>query len=286
MYQYRRSRAPQAGAAFTLIELLVVIAIIAILAAILFPVFAQAREKARQTACLSNSKQMGLGIMQYVQDYDEQLPIGGYNGPPTTGRWIGLIQPYVKNRDVSVCSSRPDMRETNPTGPPRGGYGINANLSGFASNPPTVAQLAGIKAMADIKDTAGTFIVCEAAQLVDLIGTDPILNVSPQLWTEKYYDLAYGPTRNGATDYQVYAPAVFQPAGGAAAYASSGTDIWYRRATSASHDWTRRPIPVHNGGLNVVYCDGHAKWSRVDQFLGPLPDGYPYGDPKNSWDDR
>src|ERR1041385_3748666 len=61
---------------FTLIELLVVIAIIAILAAILFPVFAQAREKARQTSCLSNEKQLGLAVMQYLQDYDELLPTG------------------------------------------------------------------------------------------------------------------------------------------------------------------------------------------------------------------
>ncbi|GAB4455712.1 MAG: hypothetical protein OHK0029_12240 [Armatimonadaceae bacterium] len=69
----RRSR-NSATRAFTLIELLVVIAIIAILAAILFPVFAQAREKARQTACLSNAKQMGLGVMMYAQDYDETMP--------------------------------------------------------------------------------------------------------------------------------------------------------------------------------------------------------------------
>ena len=65
---------------FTLIELLVVIAIIAILAAILFPVFAQAREKARNAACLSNCKQLGTAVMLYVQDYDEVYPVHGYNG--------------------------------------------------------------------------------------------------------------------------------------------------------------------------------------------------------------
>jgi prepilin-type N-terminal cleavage/methylation domain-containing protein/prepilin-type processing-associated H-X9-DG protein len=84
--------------AFTLIELLVVIAIIAILAAILFPVFAQAREKARSASCLSNSKQMGLAVMMYTQDYDESYPQGYYAGPPEAW-WLSLIQPYVKDKD-------------------------------------------------------------------------------------------------------------------------------------------------------------------------------------------
>ena len=89
--------------AFTLIELLVVIAIIAILAAILFPVFAQAREKARQTSCLSNCKQMGLAIMMYAQDNDETYPRGWYYGKEYPGNqydyvtWHGAVQPYVKN---------------------------------------------------------------------------------------------------------------------------------------------------------------------------------------------
>src|SRR5918911_1001893 len=69
---------------FTLIELLVVIAIIAILAAILFPVFAQAREKARMVACLSNTKQIGLAVMQYVQDYDETYPTNSWEGAPVS----------------------------------------------------------------------------------------------------------------------------------------------------------------------------------------------------------
>jgi len=109
---------------FTLIELLVVIAIIAILAAILFPVFAKAREKARQASCQSNLKQVGLCFAQYAQDYDEQLPwccVGGArtNSPnldrvpywrPTNvtaadPRYDGVLMPYVKNRQVWTCPS-------------------------------------------------------------------------------------------------------------------------------------------------------------------------------------
>jgi len=91
---------------FTLIELLVVIAIIAILAAILFPVFAQAREKARQTSCLSNEKQMALGIIQYVQDYDETFPLG--LDEPWHGTWATFTQPYIKSFDVFRCPDESD----------------------------------------------------------------------------------------------------------------------------------------------------------------------------------
>ena len=90
--------------AFTLIELLVVIAIIAILAAILFPVFARARENARRASCQSNLKQIGLGILQYVQDYDETFPNTVSNGPPYYG-WVQLTQPYLKSYQIFQCPS-------------------------------------------------------------------------------------------------------------------------------------------------------------------------------------
>lgn len=89
---------------FTLIELLVVIAIIAILAAILFPVFAKAREKARASSCLSNTKQLGLGVMAYTQDYDEVLPMRYYNNGVGV-QWWNAIYPYVKNTQLFYCPS-------------------------------------------------------------------------------------------------------------------------------------------------------------------------------------
>jgi prepilin-type N-terminal cleavage/methylation domain-containing protein/prepilin-type processing-associated H-X9-DG protein len=88
-------------AGFTLIELLVVIAIIAILAAILFPVFAKAREKARQNSCLSNEKQMSLAILQYAQDYDERMMPRYYTGY----NWDKQINPYIKNTQIFMCPS-------------------------------------------------------------------------------------------------------------------------------------------------------------------------------------
>ena len=90
---------------FTLIELLVVIAIIAILAAILFPVFAKAREKARQSSCSSNLKQLGVGLLQYVQDYDEMLPQVYKDSGATRYWWFNDVQAYIKNYQLMKCPS-------------------------------------------------------------------------------------------------------------------------------------------------------------------------------------
>ncbi|RYX80644.1 DUF1559 domain-containing protein, partial [bacterium] len=152
MYPYKTYKS-----AFTLIELLVVIAIIAILAAILFPVFARARENARRASCQSNMKQIGLGVLQYVQDYDETYPSTNFNyqatGPLGTyaATWDTVIQPYVKSGQIIQCPS--DTKSTRV--PAHRLYGANAyrsysaaqNLCGdFGSgNPPQ--KLAAVPAV-------------------------------------------------------------------------------------------------------------------------------------------
>ena len=152
---------------FTLIELLVVIAIIAILAAILFPVFAQAREKARQITCVSNQKQMGLALLQYVQDNDEYLPMAQYLDAANVNHdWAAVIQPYVKNGLVSgagyttgqggiwACPSFPTNQDDN--------YGINDQLC------PTASEITGagyhINTIGAINTPASEIIVLEKGQ--------------------------------------------------------------------------------------------------------------------------
>lgn len=143
---------------FTLIELLVVIAIIAILAAILFPVFAKAREKARQITCLSNESQIGLAMMQYVQDWDETYPplriydaaaTYGGNGFETDYWWSQAIYPYVKSAAVYECPSNPDKGPVCPnktTFAPflHESYAMNSRVSqphGYFSGYGTLAQV-------------------------------------------------------------------------------------------------------------------------------------------------
>ncbi len=100
---------------FTLIELLVVIAIIAILAAILFPVFARARENARRASCQSNLKQIALGFKQYTQDYDEKYPNAVFPSGGATYGWTGSIQSYLKSKQIYQCPSEPNPTSTNST---------------------------------------------------------------------------------------------------------------------------------------------------------------------------
>jgi prepilin-type N-terminal cleavage/methylation domain-containing protein/prepilin-type processing-associated H-X9-DG protein len=130
---------PHQKSGFTLIELLVVIAIIAILASILFPVFARARENARRTSCMSNMKQIGLGIAQYTQDYDEKYPYM-YSG---VGYWPGLIMPYVKSAQVFDCPSNSRYQFDGSPGTWKLSYGYSSTLFeliGTGNNGPSLSS--------------------------------------------------------------------------------------------------------------------------------------------------
>ncbi|MEN6403840.1 MAG: DUF1559 domain-containing protein [Armatimonadia bacterium] len=202
---------------FTLIELLVVIAIIAILAAILFPVFAKAREKARQTSCLNNVKQITLGVLQYVQDYDERFvddnPIPGY--PTPVGgicSWRFKIQPYIKNWQVFNCPSSGDIKDwSNPNVQGQGGYGFDTGLGG--------------QALGVLTTPANRILISDARHWA--IGSCYPGNV------------AYPSIGSG------YSPC------GAAAQAN-WTDAHTR----------------HNGGSNIGFADGHAKWLSASTIIG------------------
>ena len=155
---------------FTLIELLVVIAIIAILAAILFPVFGRARENARRSSCQSNLKQIGLGILQYVQDYDEKMPLG--RTAEAVSNWQYNVQPYIKSYQVFACPS--NTRNTiglqagpNPnltvvsyaairTAGSAGPDGSGGSFGDYSTTPPVLISLA------DFPNTAQTIMVVDS----------------------------------------------------------------------------------------------------------------------------
>ena len=134
--------------AFTLIELLVVIAIIAILASILFPVFARARENARRASCQSNLKQIGLGIMMYVQDNDDTYPMT-YNYA-TAATWIEVTQPYVKSIQLFRCPTSGAEQVYNGADVYNGNYGANQLVMPFSNASPSTIKMAYLQRAAGI----------------------------------------------------------------------------------------------------------------------------------------
>jgi prepilin-type N-terminal cleavage/methylation domain-containing protein len=151
--------------AFTLIELLVVIAVIAIIAAILFPVFARAREKGRQATCQSNLKQIGLGMTMYTQDYDETMPL--YVEDWSTA----IIQPYIKSQQiVTVCPSASyDPKHLNPPiGYEPVAYGLNGahRAGGYPTPPFTYSPATRTRFAGPPGDVASLAMAAEPAQCV------------------------------------------------------------------------------------------------------------------------
>lgn len=203
---------------FTLIELLVVIAIIAILAAILFPVFARAREKARQSSCLSNIKQLSLGILMYAQDYDETYMQFGYQIPGMTlganGTnvcwWRFLVQPYVKNWQIFNCPTATYQDASSSLQQYLNHYGYNSRIAN--------------RRLSDVNEPARVIAIGDAGH-----------------WAGDLYDgwlYAYAP-RSGWLG-------------------NPGTNPALQIESNARH----------NGGSNLGFADGHAKWMSAGAIAG------------------
>jgi prepilin-type N-terminal cleavage/methylation domain-containing protein/prepilin-type processing-associated H-X9-DG protein len=243
---------------FTLIELLVVIAIIAILAAILFPVFAQARDKARQASCLSNAKQISLAVMMYAQDYDETLPPWWVPNPVPTSPagwgsiyyWYANLLPYVKSHDIFRCPSAGgpsgyppwdikdvfDPNEKDASGKlvkswqaGTGGYGWNAcfisthaGIYGKISGNPLGMSLSAINHAAEV------IMIGEISKQSNPAG----IYLSQRLFDQLPKTLAVG------CGYPGYPPVTNH----GKTYAAGNRE--YR----------------HNEGANITFFDGHAKW--------------------------
>jgi prepilin-type N-terminal cleavage/methylation domain-containing protein/prepilin-type processing-associated H-X9-DG protein len=235
-------RRPIRNAAFTLIELLVVIAIIAILAAILFPVFAQAREKARQTACLSNQKQIGLGAMQYAQDYDETMPILYYvKNSPSSTHWMDLLYPYIKSEEIFSCPSRkgdandPDdwgryVWVGNASGIASVGGKRNYHYGNYAINGTYNGSFGSVvgAALGDIKHPATTVFAVE--------GAIPLYPTNNNVDGSTNFDWGQG---NSTSYYQGWVNTTSKPP----KVSANGAD---------------RVFAPHFGRTNVSWCDGHS----------------------------
>lgn len=268
---------------FTLIELLVVIAIIAILAAILFPVFARARENARRSSCQSNLKQIGIGLVQYIQDYDETMPRGAFVPSLTVSNdsmeditsdvpsqsnlslWMDVIYPYVKSEAVFVCPSRNSgkaryklTRASND--PSFGSYEVNqayskrdgTNPSLTLAGPPSGYKDDGdpTTQQFDVKNSqlaspASTYWVLENGQGKNQKGTTSELNAK---WTYMAYfkaDQLYQPNTAGGTNLTASRP---------------DTGVCQGDDNSCIGE-------THLATSSVLFCDGHVKSLKQDAMF-------------------
>lgn len=217
---------------FTLIELLVVIAIIAILAAILFPVFARAREKARQASCVSNLKQLSLGLLMYVQDYDEQFPLLVDTDFVTHVNTVfQTVQPYIKNQQIGRCPTK-GVSFRCPNGQQITGSALYLDFSQY--------RAWGLTWINDVDYGVNERLISWATSYV----SESLASVQRPSETPLCFD-AYSSTAGHS--YTAPGPLPFPPA------VSAGG--WYAA-------WR------HNGTVNVGFVDGHVKAMTGPNFLG------------------
>ena len=217
---------------FTLIELLVVVAIIALLAAILFPAFARARESARRSACLSNMKQIGMGLIQYAQDFDERLPqesdtgnnqdIPDFAKPTSPPNWITLEEPYLKNWQIFAC---PDAINYLGDASPNTETGYDPSPVNSAVNPASDTNYAG---NAVLMTTTG-----RPLSVIPSVSTIVFLQES---------SYAYAHCWNRPAVYLSYSPSEYR---------------WWHQDNGGTTEYY---TALHSAGGNLLFADGHAKW--------------------------
>jgi prepilin-type N-terminal cleavage/methylation domain-containing protein/prepilin-type processing-associated H-X9-DG protein len=284
---------------FTLIELLVVIAIIGILASMLFPVFARARESARKTTCMANQKNLGLAIMMYCTDYADTYPMSYYyqNGANSNNgyvHWSGMIQDYVKNNDVFVCSGHavggwaPTCFTTPPVNPPDGQIPLQDTKPSVDPDAndmqvPRIAYIANellmprkkyaaipqnVVKMGMLDDVSSVILLAETTDVKNsLMDTSP--TGGDALKTHR-------PTNAVMyEDYSVFDGETYNPGlhGGLYAldYDTAKAEIEAAKVETAvgHHHICYISDDRHLGGANYVFADGHAKWLKLQDTLNP-----------------